>query len=897
MVDCPHCASQCNDGSRFCAACGGELDHEVALRADPFVGRALPGGYRVQHLAGIGGMGRVYLAEQTTLGRTVAVKVIHPHLAGDEHAAGRFITEARASCQLHHPNSIAIYDFGRTDDGQLYLVMEYLRGKDLARTVDEQGPLAIERIVDIMCQVLGALDEAHELSIVHRDLKPENIVLEPVRSGRDFVKVVDYGLAKMRDPAPGAAVTSPGFVCGTPEYMSPEQGRGDPLDGRADLYSIGVILFQLLTGRLPFEAETSTRLLLAHLTDVPPDPRDVAPHRQIPDELAEITLQLLEKQPAARFATARDLSDALRQSVSVPDTTRSTTSAACPSCGARNATAQKFCGECGNPISVPPGPMSTTGASASTPSTPTMRRPSPVAPPPRTQSSEHPTVPRIAFTPRSAPALDSNAFVGRGGALMWLSAQREDARAMPTSARIVGESGAGKTRLLRELVTRCRNDGDVVVQIAPDGSGARVGGQVLRRAIRELGSLPSGFRAAVEWAAASVRDRAGLDELFGLASGVRIPAERRAAYAAALSWAIVRASARANGGVVVVAVDDLDELDGVTQNAIADVMAEPPLVRVLFVVAFTRDPLKTGPGPGELREIGPLPPELVRELLAPATLPEFSPMTPLHVALLACWMRETTEPPPPKLDALLAARIARLHPAARSLLQALSLLGDEPDVSLVHSLVEDIDVDSAAATLRAARLVDGWHVAHHRIRDVARVSMSESQRRRLHGIAFDHLTHDAPLEVRAHHAAEAGRSFHGLILLDELATARSLAGDQAGAIAALRAALDLARRELSQGDLDQPLAAMSLFARKLADALAGAELYNDAEGILREALDAAAPTSSERAHILATLARVAHARQNQHEAQGYIEQALRIARQSDARELVLSLETLQRDIA
>jgi serine/threonine-protein kinase len=277
MNACPHCASPYEEGHRFCAACGSELAVEVSLREDPFVGRELPGGYRVQHLAGIGGMGRVYLAEQTTLGRTVAVKVIHPHLAGDDHAAGRFITEARASCQLHHPNSIAIYDFGRTDDGQLYLVMEYLRGRDLARVADAEGPLPFARIVDIIGQVLGALDEAHEQSIVHRDLKPENIVLEPVRSGRDFVKVVDYGLAKMKEPAPGAAKTVPGFVCGTPEYMSPEQGRGDKLDGRSDLYSVGVVLYQLLTGRLPFEAETPTRLLLAHLADAPTDPRDVAP--------------------------------------------------------------------------------------------------------------------------------------------------------------------------------------------------------------------------------------------------------------------------------------------------------------------------------------------------------------------------------------------------------------------------------------------------------------------------------------------------------------------------------------------------------------------------------------------------------------------------------------------
>ncbi len=190
-------------------------------------------------------MGRVYRAEQTNLGRTVAVKIIHPHLVGEENAAARFITEARAASRLNHPNSVGIIDFGKTPDGQLYLVMEFLRGRDLARVTYEDGALPFRRIVDVLRQTLAALAEAHSESIIHRDLKPENIILEPVRSGGDFVKVVDFGLAKMRAETQQPGITSPGIVCGTPEYMSPEQARGDPLDARSDLYAVGVILYQL----------------------------------------------------------------------------------------------------------------------------------------------------------------------------------------------------------------------------------------------------------------------------------------------------------------------------------------------------------------------------------------------------------------------------------------------------------------------------------------------------------------------------------------------------------------------------------------------------------------------------------------------------------------------------
>src|SRR6202789_3674795 len=227
MRSCPQCGNECNDEHMFCPACGFPIGKVAVDADDPLLGQTLPGGYVILALVGIGGMGRVYRAEQTNLARTVAVKIIHPHLVGEENAAARFITEARAASRLNHPNSVAVIDFGKTPDGQLYLVMEFLRGRDLARVAYEEGPLALRRIVDVLRQVLAALAEAHHLEIIHRDLKPENVILEPLRTGGDFVKVVDFGLAKMRLDSADRSITSPGIVCGTPEYMSPEQGRGD----------------------------------------------------------------------------------------------------------------------------------------------------------------------------------------------------------------------------------------------------------------------------------------------------------------------------------------------------------------------------------------------------------------------------------------------------------------------------------------------------------------------------------------------------------------------------------------------------------------------------------------------------------------------------------------------
>src|SRR5580693_9499602 len=304
MRTCPQCAGPCEDIHKFCPSCGFPVGKVAVNPDDPLIGRTLPGGYLMLELVGIGGMGRVYRAEQTALGRTVAVKIIHPHLVGEENAAARFITESRAASRLNHPNSVGIIDFGKSPDGQMYLVMEFLRGRDLARVTYEDGPLPFRRIVDVLRQTLAALAEAHSADIIHRDLKPENIILEPVRSGGDFVKVVDFGLAKMRVETQQPSITSPGIVCGTPEYMSPEQARGDPLDPRSDLYSVGVILYQLITGRLPFEADSPTQVVLSHLTEMPKDPQDVAPERQIPKPLVDVALKALAKDPKDRFQDA-----------------------------------------------------------------------------------------------------------------------------------------------------------------------------------------------------------------------------------------------------------------------------------------------------------------------------------------------------------------------------------------------------------------------------------------------------------------------------------------------------------------------------------------------------------------------------------------------------------------
>ena len=286
-----------------------------SLEADPLIGRLVSQKFKVERLLGAGAMGRVYLAEQTNLGKQVALKVLHNAMSGDAALAKRFYREAKSASMLAHPNILQIIDFG-DDGGLLFIAMELLTGRDLYRVIKTEWPFALERIGHIGGQILGALDEAHAKGVVHRDLKPENVMLLDVRGESDFVKVCDFGIAKVaseRD-GEGSAITMAGMVCGTPEYMSPEQARGDALDGRSDLYAAAVILYQMVVGDVPFRAESALGVITKHLTETPTPPTQRRQNANIPPALEAVILRGLEKKKDDRFASASEMKAALLES-------------------------------------------------------------------------------------------------------------------------------------------------------------------------------------------------------------------------------------------------------------------------------------------------------------------------------------------------------------------------------------------------------------------------------------------------------------------------------------------------------------------------------------------------------------------------------------------------------
>ncbi len=360
-VSCPKCATPLEAGARFCGVCGNKLEdvparpdrsvgaatafdkpslkmplsaHRPAAapvqapvkpapvaRAtprpmkpeDPYIGSVLNGRFTVEAKLGEGGFGAVYRGVQNATGRKVAIKLLHPEMTRDQNVLARFRREGQVLCALRDAHTITTYDFDQTPDGTLFIAMELLQGKSLHEIFHEEAPIAWQRMLKVMAEMCSSLEEAHAIGIVHRDLKPENVYLENRPGNPEFVKILDFGIAKVMrgdgiagDMSP--QLTATGQTLGTLEYMSPEQLMGKPLDGRSDIYGLGVVAFELITGRLPFpDAVGPAALISAQLKKVPPTPSQAHPEGDIPEAVDQLILKMLEKDKNNRFRDATEL--------------------------------------------------------------------------------------------------------------------------------------------------------------------------------------------------------------------------------------------------------------------------------------------------------------------------------------------------------------------------------------------------------------------------------------------------------------------------------------------------------------------------------------------------------------------------------------------------------------
>jgi serine/threonine-protein kinase len=276
---------------------------------DPLLGKILADRFEMMDRLGEGGMGVVYKARQISVDRIVAIKVLNAQVAQDPQWVGRFINEAKACSKLQHPNTVRLIDFGQTREGLLFMAMEFLDGMSIRTAIDRYGRMQPARVMKILSQCCQSLAEAHNVGIIHRDIKPDNLFLVTLGGQPDFVKVLDFSVAKLKQASGSAMQTQAGVVFGTPNYMSPEQGRGLPLDARSDIYALGIVAYEMLMGRPPFSSQNPMEVLAMHVrTPVPP-------MVGIPDRIGHVVMRALAKDPAHRQQNVEQLYQECQQAL------------------------------------------------------------------------------------------------------------------------------------------------------------------------------------------------------------------------------------------------------------------------------------------------------------------------------------------------------------------------------------------------------------------------------------------------------------------------------------------------------------------------------------------------------------------------------------------------------
>jgi serine/threonine-protein kinase len=770
--------------------------------ADPRIGTVVAGRYDVLEEIGRGGMGRVYRARQRSLGRDVAIKFVHGHLLQSPNVLERFMTEARSVSRLNHPNVVSVYDFGRASerfDADFFLVMELLSGAPLQSFMGQ--PMALPRVVSLIRQVLAALGEAHHRGVVHRDVKPDNVLVERRRDGEDHVKVIDFGIARAGD---SPKLTQAGHVVGTPRYMAPEHALGKQVGPAADLYAVAVILFELLTGRPPFEEGDVATLLRRHIDAPRPNPCLVAPDRALPRALGEVCVRAMAIDPAERWVDAEAFAEALVHAAATEPWTQGKRSYFPPRRDPGLAASDT------QPIRIPrPGRTLSFGV-------------------------EELELPRESARESEHSDLD---------ATLSLLAEPK-----AWTVAIHGPAGIGRTSVLRSVarIFGAMSNGPRVLamDVAAPPPGREQGYQtlaVLLEALLDVHGAEIAVRVARESGDALVRS-AFRAIYSSTPQTLGTPAQVRAAAGAALVWALRRAVERSAFGSVVLMLDDADRLDGGSLLALTDVMCGDPIPGLRIVLASEVPPDETIASVVRVHALRGWTRERARAFLAehglaPEVLGRDQPRyEPLYVEQCQRWWNELACAAPPTLDELVEWRITGLPPNERRLLQAASVLGTAPKRLLSEILSQPEDLETGLPALVESgflRVVDtNVSVAHALF---ARVALRLAPRGAVQDLheraAAIYAQRRDSVELRAYHAIRSAPRMEAVAMVERAAELRCARGDIEGAIEsieyALGASVDMgtARRVALREQLGSMLVqagrtaeAMDCFSTALADA-------------------------------------------------------------------------------
>lgn len=417
MKKCPQCGDQYDNATRFCTRDGltlvdvverapaSESDATMKLKPpeeDPMIGRVIAGRYRLMEKLGQGGMGAVYKGQHIKINRLTAIKVLTTELVSNQEFIARFQREAEMASQIDHPNAVAIYDFGEAEDGLIYIAMEFVNGKPLSAILKKEGTLTLERVVRIAKQAAEALSAAHELGIIHRDFKPDNIMICDKPGRPDWVEVVDFGIAKRAvSDTQQTGLTQVGFVLGTPLYMSPEQVMGEELDARSDLYSLALVVYEMLTCALPFSGNTTQSQMIKRVTE-PPMPLTLArPQLTLPPAVEAVILRALSRKPEDRYSSTTEFAEALGLASKYNPGTRQQPSMTRPGEGRHTPVPPSNSGP--RPVATPNTPAQPIFAPPNTgPNTPVRNTPYPQQPTP-VRNTPYPQQTPVPYQPSYPP--------------------------------------------------------------------------------------------------------------------------------------------------------------------------------------------------------------------------------------------------------------------------------------------------------------------------------------------------------------------------------------------------------------------------------------------------------------------------------------------------------------
>ncbi|HWM87911.1 MAG TPA: protein kinase, partial [Kofleriaceae bacterium] len=898
--------------------------------ADTLIGRVMAGKFCLRRCVGTGASGTVYQADQLALGRTVAIKILRPELTRDPRFVSRFHDEALAASRLNHPNTVSIIDYGQTDDGLLYLVMEFLRGPTLTQVLHGE-PLRSSRIADLVAQILAGLEEAHDAGVVHADLKADNVVVERRRGDWDLVKVVDFGIARLVGRETRSTEKT---ICGTPEYMAPEVIQGEDPTYASDLYSVGVVLYELLTGSTPFAGGSSMDVLRRHLTEAPIPPSLRRPDLTIDPTLEECALRALSKQPGRRFLDATEFRSAITR-VAGHRMDPGAAVGPCPACGASSPLSFKFCPDCGHlrqpqtaglvmldevtlgtaetAFGVPTPPSDeVTGAAARAQS---MAQPD-RATPDYYDGDETAAVVSRTETDLSGASL-SLPLVGREAELERL-VEFLGATTAENALQLVGPRGSGRSRLTDEAMRQV--GGQIRFAVGrPDPTGLGRPFFPLREAVRDVLGLDPIARTdrltqPLEAIGLSVRDVPAVAELLGQEGPLwqLEPSVRRREILASLQRLFISAAEQAPLALV---LEDVDLYDHPSQEAIRRVI-EGSRGRGRLRILVTDEPVLADMWPPALSriELGPLDEEALEQLLQALRERELGNDRPSadqlsivcgglpgHIHQLLRYVVEggSAASAPAGLADLVAARIDHLPRAAKVLCQAAAVIGTQAPVRVVRALVhepDDAQLRQALSILVARGLLlegsDGAELtfASSLLRDVVYDATPALVRRDLHELAARALEQSgAEPAVLGHHYELCGSVAPAARFLSQAGDDAVHELDDTGARRLYHRALSAARQLMLSDDEQALQAQFVAIAVKLAEQLrVGGEL-GLARGLIDEVRAHCRGSRALQPQVLRAAAHLWSAEGDNAGAAGALREAIGLAIMTGQRDLICDL--------